>query len=115
MDKFEKREGGSGAVRKVGGGRGGGRRKGGRVMEDREKQHTHTHRKRVERDWERGGRERGKREREEEIFSEHCLSEGETKPKHHLQQQKPRKTQKHPKDGKSQTAQRMDRFAPVTY
>ena len=72
----------------------------------------------MERDWERERGVSGKKEREGKIFFQnttHCLRERETKPKHHLQQQKPRKTQKHPKDRKSQTAQRMGRLVPITY
>ena len=46
-------------------------REGGRVVEDREKQHTHTQEEGGERLGEREGSEWEKRERGEDIFSEH--------------------------------------------
>ena len=70
MDKYEKREGGTGAVRRVGGGRGGGRMEGGRESGGRQRKTTHTHTQEEggERLGEREGSEREKRERGEEIF-----------------------------------------------
>ena len=56
MDKYEKREGGTGAVRRVGGGRGGGRMEGGRESGGRQRKTTHTH---TGRGWRETGRERG--------------------------------------------------------
>ena len=111
MDKYEKKEGGTRAVRRVGGGRGGGRMEGGRESGGRQRKTTHTHRGRG---WRETGREGGvsrKREREgKRFFSEHY-----TLPEREGNKTKTRKTQKHPKDKKSQTAQRMGRLAPVTY
>ena len=70
MDKYEKREGGTGAVRRVGGGRGGGRMEGGRESGGRQRKTTHTHTQEEggERLGEREGSEREKRERGRDFF-----------------------------------------------
>ena len=72
MDKYEKKEGGTRAVRQVGGGRGGGRMEGGRESGGRQRKTTHTHRGRGWRETGREGGVSGKREREgKRFFSEH--------------------------------------------